>query len=762
MYRCRRAGHRRHFPVWTSSSVYKTVFNHTNIKLFRSLLFVAAIESLHLTSRLKVGTTVFFVEIERWGRTEMMSNVKHSDRPGQPFMHARKRMTSTSSSLVVANSERDLITLDVGTCSQGPAEMRKMFKRIIAVHFGYRMRLHNILNGNATSDSDSIISFAYRTVAVLMIAFSTLVFVIQSMPQFYDPEVPFAGDFFTCETIVVAYFSFDFVLRILSARSSDELLSAGMAIDFISFAGYYVEQIINAAGAYPNNQTGFTLIRLLRLARITRLLRLSRSQRGLSMLWEVVLKSKDGLFLLVVLCSIATIVFASILYYIEIVSCVFDAGTKQWYRPDGTATPFQSIPHTFWFIAMTITTVGYGDQIPGNLGGRAWTIVVMLFGVLVLSFPNILIGSNFADVSRRFSREKSRGQLGRMFRKVRMAVRLVRLWREFRVKGRIDYDVASESCNNDKYRVNILTKTSNFIFRISDFPERPLHDTPEKVAQGNLDAVVHCGVSLQNYLQRVLEGYSGTATIEELTQGYHFFPHKEGIVTNGSVFELTVRAAATGLVHFFVLNRDLETGVVHLARKGADALQNFPESNVMPCMRCYIEARDIWMQTAKLQPSDFLPMDGYRNWQSVQGRTRRRSGADFVYDLKNPDSTAKNNIFKGIEPRKLNTSNSKARCRCRYCNTTWGLDSAMRPEHDTCFKPDAEFLEMEITYAQNALTILMLEQKLKTLQKGSKSAASNTAASAPWRNRSPSNSSLKPSPEGSGVFNSEDVSTANM
>jgi hypothetical protein len=661
----------------------------------------------------------------------------------------------TSQTTAGGTYDRELLSIDDEVFSQGPRHMKSVFKQMLAVHFGPRMRLHNILEGTPTSNVDSVLSLIYRWVGVMMIIVSTVAFIMQSMPAYYNPEGRFSGDFYALEWVVVAYFTFDFLLRIVSGRSMAQICTGGLVIDFISFAGFYVELLINETGGDPSNQTGFTLVRVLRLARISRLLRLSRSQRGLRMLWGVILKSKDGLFLLVVLCGIATVVFSSILFYIEIVSCSFDPVEEEWLRDDGSRTPFQSIPHTFWFIAMTITTVGYGDEVPASLGGRAWTVIVMLFGVLVLSFPNILIGSNFADVSRQLNREQSRHQLGKMFRRVRMAVRLVRLWREFRVKGRIEYNenIASASMGRS-YRV--ITKSTNFLFRISDFPERPLHDAPQKAALGNLDTIVHCGVSLQSVLQRLLEGFSGSSTVEELSQSYHFFPQGDGVVvTNSAIFELAVRGAATGLINFFVLNRDLETGLMHLSRKGADMLQNFVESNVMPCMRCYAEARDIWMQTARQQASEFLPMDGYRNWQSVQGRTRRRSGIDFVYDIKNPDALMKNNIFKGLEPRKVNMG-SKTRCRCRYCNATWGLDAAMRPEHDTCFRPDVEFLEMEITYAQNVLRIFQLEQKLKAVSRDKLGRiAAGGSPQVKDANDTTSDGGLKRSPNESAVFTDE-------
>lgn len=44
---------------------------------------------------------------------------------------------------------------------------------------------------------------------------------------------------------------------------------------------------------------------------------------------------------------------------------------------------FDSIPATFWFVIVTITTTGYGDIVPATFIGKLVTFPAMVFGVLV-------------------------------------------------------------------------------------------------------------------------------------------------------------------------------------------------------------------------------------------------------------------------------------------------------------------------------------------------------------------------------------------
>ena len=52
----------------------------------------------------------------------------------------------------------------------------------------------------------------------------------------------------------------------------------------------------------------------------------------------------------------------------------------------------------YWFVVVTMTTVGYGDLYPTTAPGYAITVVVMLFGLILTALPVAIIGGNFAVV----------------------------------------------------------------------------------------------------------------------------------------------------------------------------------------------------------------------------------------------------------------------------------------------------------------------------------------------------------------------------
>jgi len=57
---------------------------------------------------------------------------------------------------------------------------------------------------------------------------------------------------------------------------------------------------------------------------------------------------------------------------------------------------FQSVPRTFWWAVVTMTTVGYGDMYPVTGLGKAVGVVTMFCGMIVLALPITVIGQNFS------------------------------------------------------------------------------------------------------------------------------------------------------------------------------------------------------------------------------------------------------------------------------------------------------------------------------------------------------------------------------
>ena len=62
---------------------------------------------------------------------------------------------------------------------------------------------------------------------------------------------------------------------------------------------------------------------------------------------------------------------------------------------------FPSIGSGLWWAVQTVTTVGYGDDVPANVAGRLVAALVMLVGIGFLTVITAAITSTFVSRSRR-------------------------------------------------------------------------------------------------------------------------------------------------------------------------------------------------------------------------------------------------------------------------------------------------------------------------------------------------------------------------
>jgi hypothetical protein len=69
--------------------------------------------------------------------------------------------------------------------------------------------------------------------------------------------------------------------------------------------------------------------------------------------------------------------------------------------PAAVRVNYPSIGSGLWWAAQTVTTVGYGDNVPTNLAGQLVAVVVMLLGIGFLTVITAAIRSTFVERSRR-------------------------------------------------------------------------------------------------------------------------------------------------------------------------------------------------------------------------------------------------------------------------------------------------------------------------------------------------------------------------
>lgn len=201
-----------------------------------------------------------------------------------------------------------------------------------------------------------------------------------------------------CEKICTVWFLLEFMLRIVSSPSKKNYFLSGAAIaDSIAFLPYFALIILQCHVRWTNKPAQFHVLeRTLKFFTVSCLLKLARYSFGLRLVWLTLRSSVNELLLLIYCVLISVVVFSSLLYYVE------DS-------PD-----FQSIPGSFWFAIITMTTVGYGDVVPVTIIGKIIGALCGLFGVTYLmALPTTVIVSNFSRFYQKTKHAKAKNSLTR-------------------------------------------------------------------------------------------------------------------------------------------------------------------------------------------------------------------------------------------------------------------------------------------------------------------------------------------------------------
>ena len=148
--------------------------------------------------------------------------------------------------------------------------------------------------------------------------------------------------------------------------------------------------------------SGTTVFRAVRLIRVFRIFKLGRYSAGMQVFWGALVHSATSLSLLGFLIFISIILFSSVMYLVE------DEGDLTPDEcdptlPGGRRCDFRTIPTTFWWAIVTMTTVGYGDVVPSSISGRIIACVTMICGIIVIALLSVL--ARFTKLMQQYSDE---------------------------------------------------------------------------------------------------------------------------------------------------------------------------------------------------------------------------------------------------------------------------------------------------------------------------------------------------------------------
>ncbi|KAM3876851.1 voltage-gated potassium channel regulatory subunit KCNG4-like [Diretmus argenteus] len=304
----------------------------------------------------------------------------------------RRRMISRVEEVVERQRKEEEWRQRRMTVNQSPAEAERGYRRLISLMREMMENPHSGLAGKV-----------YACLSVIMVVVTVISLCISTMPDLRDEErrgecSQKCQNMFVVESICVAWFTLEFVLRFINAQSKLAFARGPLnIIDAIAILPYYVSLVVEIKDTQEDVSAGAgrgyldklgLVLRLLRALRILYVMRLARHSLGLQTLGMTMQRSIREFGLLLLFVCVAVALFSPLVHLAESELAPLVASPHH--------HSFTSIPASYWWAIISMTTVGYGDMVPRSIPGQIVALTSILSGILIMAFPATSIFHTFS------------------------------------------------------------------------------------------------------------------------------------------------------------------------------------------------------------------------------------------------------------------------------------------------------------------------------------------------------------------------------
>ena len=167
---------------------------------------------------------------------------------------------------------------------------------------------------------------------------------------------PVSLELFIVELFCLGFFTLEYLLRFVASPQKRKFpLDFFNLVDLVAIVPFYVGLALSSSFvAVPS----FAFLRIIHFPKIFRIFNQTKFYHGARVMGLTIKASLNDLVTLTFLIMVSSVLFSSFVYYFE-----------NWNFEKNTAgRDFESIPASFWWAVITLTSVGYGDMVPKTAG----------------------------------------------------------------------------------------------------------------------------------------------------------------------------------------------------------------------------------------------------------------------------------------------------------------------------------------------------------------------------------------------------------
>ena len=213
--------------------------------------------------------------------------------------------------------------------------------------------------------SDTKLGKLFDLCLLVLIFLSTFIVMMESV-DIYDAKLHKL--FVVLEIIITAFFTVEYVLRIITLRNKKAYIFSFFGIiDFLAILPFYLSLF------FPITKY-FLILRMLRMLRIFRILNLMDFMNDGYFIVRALKHSSRKIYIFLLFLMIFSVIIGSMMFMVE-----------------GHRDGFESIPQSIYWAVVTVTTVGFGDVSPGTPLGKFLSILLMLAGYSIIAVPTGIV-----------------------------------------------------------------------------------------------------------------------------------------------------------------------------------------------------------------------------------------------------------------------------------------------------------------------------------------------------------------------------------